>query len=92
MKEGDMKYAAFITRSQTIPGDERSRTNPGHGYPEHTVTSVVVLEFESKADMMKWVEQEEKRSSKLPYRLVEYREFRVRKSVTLEMMEDEDDE
>lgn len=19
-----------------IPGDERSRTNPGHGYPEHT--------------------------------------------------------
>lgn len=22
----------------TIPGDERSRTNPGHGYPEYTET------------------------------------------------------
>jgi len=24
----------------TIPGDERSRTNPGHGYPEHTETTM----------------------------------------------------
>ena len=23
-------------RSVWVPGDERSRTNPGHGYPEHT--------------------------------------------------------
>jgi len=23
-----------------IPGDERSRTNPGHGYPAHTETKV----------------------------------------------------
>lgn len=28
----------FDSESMTIPGDERSRTNPGHGYPEHTVT------------------------------------------------------
>jgi hypothetical protein len=31
-------YAVLIydKKSVHIPGDERSRTNPGHGYPEHT--------------------------------------------------------
>lgn len=28
----------YDTTSVWIPGDERSRTNPGHGYPEHTET------------------------------------------------------
>ncbi len=26
----------YTSESVTTPGDERSRTNPGHGYPEHT--------------------------------------------------------
>ena len=30
-------YAILYPESTTVPGDERSRTNPGHGYPEHTV-------------------------------------------------------
>lgn len=29
-------YAILDQRSITIPGDERSRTHPGHGYPEST--------------------------------------------------------
>jgi hypothetical protein len=29
-------YAILEQRSITIPGDERSRTNPGHGYPAST--------------------------------------------------------
>ena len=31
-------YAVLVykVRRITIPGDERSRTHPGHGYPEHT--------------------------------------------------------
>jgi hypothetical protein len=28
----------FETRSMLIPGDERSKQAPGHGYPEHTET------------------------------------------------------
>lgn len=28
----------YDTTSVYVPGDERSRTNPGHGYPEHTDT------------------------------------------------------
>jgi hypothetical protein len=29
-------YAIITFSTYTIPGDERSRTNPGHGYPEST--------------------------------------------------------
>ena len=29
-------WAIIVRISITIPGDERSRTNPGHGYPERT--------------------------------------------------------
>lgn len=29
----------YKTSSTYVPGDERSRTNPGHGYPAHTETN-----------------------------------------------------
>ena len=29
-------YILITERAFVIPGDERSRTHPGHGYPEHT--------------------------------------------------------
>lgn len=32
-------FAILKPTSTTVPGDERSRTNPGHGYPEHTVNN-----------------------------------------------------
>jgi hypothetical protein len=41
MKIPDCEHWAIITTTSTyVPGDERSRTNPGHGYPEHTVESI----------------------------------------------------
>jgi len=30
-------FAILVPGSAYIPGDERSRTNPGHGYPEHSI-------------------------------------------------------
>lgn len=32
----------------TIPGDERSRTHPGHGYPESTETTISCEAFETE--------------------------------------------
>jgi len=32
----DVLFVILTPRSIHIPGDERSRTNPGHGYPAHT--------------------------------------------------------
>jgi hypothetical protein len=50
--------------SVTIPGDERSRTNPGHGYPEHTVSHWAIETFPSRSE---W-EAEIKRRQGLVYR------------------------
>jgi hypothetical protein len=41
-------YAILTPESQTIAGDERSRTNPGHGYPEHTVYSWKIEVFPNR--------------------------------------------
>jgi len=32
----------------TIPGDERSRTHPGHGYPESTETTISCEVYETR--------------------------------------------
>jgi hypothetical protein len=53
-------FAVLQFDSITIPGDERSRTNPGHGYPESTEHIVRYTRFDDEADMKKWVEKEEK--------------------------------
>jgi hypothetical protein len=47
----------FSSDSYTVPGDERSRTNPGHGYPEHTVTTdkVEMTAFTSESEWKKVV-------------------------------------
>lgn len=41
-------YAVLVYKSSSVfvPGDERSRTNPGHGYPEH---------YETVNDFEHWV-------------------------------------
>lgn len=41
-------YAVFKGGSIYIPGDERSRTNPGHGYPESTENVIQYEVFQSK--------------------------------------------
>jgi hypothetical protein len=41
MKIPDYEHYAIITfDQQTIPGDQRSKESPGHGYPEHTIESM----------------------------------------------------
>jgi len=52
-------FAAIIFSSIFIPGDERSRTNPGHGYPERYDTKIEYIVFADEDDMGKWVAMEE---------------------------------
>lgn len=40
LQPGMTYYGILNFSSITVPGDQRSRDYPGHGYPEHTVTSV----------------------------------------------------
>jgi len=44
-------FAILRFKRTYIPGDERSRTHPGHGYPAHTETSVTYQVF---VDEIEW--------------------------------------
>jgi hypothetical protein len=46
-------WAIIEGSSVLIPGDERSRTNPGHGYPEHTEYHITYQAFTDKAEFEK---------------------------------------
>lgn len=64
-------YAALIQDSYHVEGDERSRTNPGHGYPAHTVDYTKVEEFKDEEEMRRWVErQESSKYFKKKYKIV----------------------
>tara|TARA_Y100000310_G_C20139183_1_gene559475 strand:+ start:109 stop:411 length:303 start_codon:yes stop_codon:yes gene_type:complete len=49
-------YVILKFSSVTIPGDERSRKCPGHGYPEHSVSYAVYVAYEDKVEWSKEVE------------------------------------
>ena len=48
-------YLLVEDASVHIPGDERSRTNPGHGYPAHSVDYVRTLIFYTLEDLKKFL-------------------------------------
>lgn len=53
-------YAILSSKSTYIPGDERSRTHPGHGYPESTEYSWDYIVFPDRAT---WESEVKKRTS-----------------------------
>ena len=88
-----MKYAALIEEKVTIPGDERSRTNPGHGYPEHTKTFTRLQEFGSEQEMLDWVRKEETHCfSKKTYRIIKFEPVEIKTTFSVEAEVKEDPE
>lgn len=57
-------WAIITTSSYTVPGDERSRTNPGHGYPEHSVETTGYDAYTDFVEFTKAVEQNALRNNK----------------------------
>ena len=43
-----------------IPGDERSRTNPGHGYPAHNEPAHEYITFADPIELAKWIVDNQK--------------------------------
>ena len=43
-------WAIIRSSAALIPGDERSRTNPGHGYPAHTVNYITYETFTNEIE------------------------------------------
>lgn len=62
-------YSALVFEQIYIEGDERSRTNPGHGYPGHNQDVVKYIEFVNEQEMFAWVEQHEKGYAYTKYKL-----------------------
>ncbi len=56
-------FAVLEFDSVYVPGDERSRTNPGHGYPEHYEETVKYIAFDSKKELEEWL------GNKYPFKL-----------------------
>lgn len=58
-------YAILVGDSVYIPGDRRSQTNPGHGYPAETRTVLTYHAFTSEGDFKAYVLGLER--NKVPY-------------------------
>lgn len=63
LRLNQQQYVALIFGHVTIPGDERSRNYPGHGYPEHTEDTVQCYLFDSFQELDAWVVQREAQAS-----------------------------
>jgi hypothetical protein len=50
-------FAVVETVNTTVPGDERSRTDPGHGYAEHTSVSQLYHAFDDEESLIAFMEK-----------------------------------
>ena len=55
-------FAILTPQSTFVPGDERSKTNPGHGYPEHTVYSWNMEVFQNEEEWKEEIKDKHKRN------------------------------
>lgn len=81
-----MKFAVFEQKSVHIPGDERSRQCPGHGYPAYDHKYTEVTEFETEEELLTWIERRERlRSYNKNYKVVRFEELSLNKTVTFKL-------
>jgi hypothetical protein len=80
------KYAVIVKKTIHIPGDERSRTNPGHGYPESTETHDELVTFKDKDDFMEWIKRNESRAyGKQAFKAIMYTELTISTSINIDV-------
>lgn len=68
-----------------IPGDERSQTNPGHGYPAHTKNYISYQLYFTEEKLLAAIKELEanKFGTKKPYRVVKVTPIKVNKKVDI---------
>lgn len=80
-----MKLAALVTKSITVPGDERSRMHPGHGYPAHTEEYLELVTFANKEAMEAWIKRATTGYSKPSFKLIQYEELHYETTVAVKV-------
>lgn len=75
------KTIYLVARKVTIhiEGDERSRINPGHGYPAGDETYTELIEFVTEKDAAVWI----LKNSRESYRVFRAEEMKATENVTI---------
>ena len=74
-----LKYESF-----TVPGDERSRTNPGHGYPAHTEYVVKYEAYFTEESFLEAIQElEEAKYGRTSYTALKVEPLKIEKTVTI---------
>ena len=78
-------YALIKTNSVHIPGDERSRTHLGHGYPAETKYFVSYEAYFTEEKLLQAIRQieESKFSSNEPFRAIKITPMKISKTLTI---------
>ena len=79
-------YAVFIKSSYQVEGDERSRTNPGHGYPAHSVEYTNIQEFSDEQALKNWIVKNDESYSPDKYRAVKCLPIVISKQVQFDVI------
>lgn len=81
------RYAIIRNESVTIPGDERSRQAPGHGYSAHTITNAVFKEYDTKEKWEKEINELANPRYGTPEKFwaIVFREVEVTRNVTIQI-------
>lgn len=74
-------YAVIALLTIHTPGDERSRTNPGHGYPASTDTYLEYKAFTDQAEWQKRIEYLTRAGT--PFRAISATPAKVETKVTV---------
>lgn len=74
-------YAVLVEETIYIPGDERSRSNPGHGYPAHNESHNTLIEFDTVAEFREWIESNDANYGKKAYRALYCKPVKIEKII-----------
>ncbi|MGO4337839.1 hypothetical protein AB4037_23260 [Labrys sp. KB_33_2] len=76
-------FAIITETSVHIPGDERSRTHPGHGYPAHTETYINYQAFTDRAEWEFHIQRLTERRT--PFKAIAATPALIKTNVTVEV-------
>lgn len=81
-------WAIFTTDGIYVPGDERSRTNPGHGYPARTenfISYEAYLTEEKLLQAIKELEEPRYAGTRKEYRVAKITPLKIKKEMSISM-------
>lgn len=81
-------FGVLVEVQHDVAGDERSRTNPGHGYPAHTVKYEVLKTFPTMHGLETWLLANEQRHAKeIVLAIYSLKALQMRTQISVEVLE-----